>query len=119
MVAAESGKGLLTSGASAARRKGCGSSHRGVAAESGKGLLTSGASAAERWQALGVGPQRRLSKDGQKSTGNGEAPDRGGESNPGAAGRDRARSSRRQYHGLLQELQRQDVEGRRAHHPRR
>src|SRR4030095_293935 len=73
------------------------------------------------WQ-LGTGNWEltaSLQNHGEESTGNGEAPDLGGESHPGAAGRDRARSARRQYHGLLQELQREDVEGRGAHHLRR
>ena len=61
----------------------------------------------------------RFQEHGEKSSGDGEAPDCRGESDPRAAGRDRARSARREHHGLLQELQCEDREGRRADHPRR
>ena len=56
---------------------------------------------------------------GEKSSGNGEAPDCRRQGDAGAARGHRARSAGRQHHGLLQELQREDGEGRRADHPGR
>ena len=42
-----------------------------------------------------------------------------GKATPAPPGRHRARSARAEHHGLLQELQREDGEGRRADHPGR
>ena len=55
----------------------------------------------------------------KKVTGNGEAPDCRGQGDARAAGRHRARSARRQHHGLLQELQREDRRAGRLDHPGR
>src|SRR5262245_29446574 len=54
---------------------------------------------------------REIESDGEKSPGNGEAPDCRRQGDAGAARGDRARPAGRQHHGLLQELQLEDREG--------
>ena len=63
--------------------------------------------------------KRRQQENGKKGNRLRQAPDRGGEGHSGSARRHGARPAGRQHHGLLQGLQREDREGRGAHHPRR
>ena len=67
-------------------------------------------------EALGSNVVTLPTKKWRRRSSTSEAPDCRGQGDARAARRHRARSARREHHGLLQELQREDREGRRADH---